>query len=268
MSNPSIGARVLSVTVNLQGNSHELREVKEDRLWGRYSYGKYVANVGLRRTLDLFDRLGVQATFFIPAFEAKAWPSLVRDIAAAGHEIAAHGNAMEDHSQLGDAEAALLAEAHETVTRIVGSVPTGWRAPDGKLSEDTLRRLARLGYVYDSSFQDDDLPYSLDADGGVGMVELPQNEMLIDATLWSVRQTHERVLKTWVEEFDALYKENCYACLTIHPRSDFGSGRASRIEVVEKFIQHVRSYGDVTFKTCGELSRELQAYLTGARSSR
>jgi hypothetical protein len=35
-----------------------------------------------------------------------------------------------------------------------------------------------------------------------------------------LRQTHERMLKTWIEEFDALHHENCYACLTLHPRSD------------------------------------------------
>jgi peptidoglycan/xylan/chitin deacetylase (PgdA/CDA1 family) len=225
MTQSSVGARVLNVTVNLVGTSHELREVKEDRLWGRYSYGKYPANAGIERMLDLFGRTGIKATFFVPAFEAAKAPDMVRAIAAAGHEIAAHGNAMEDHSQLGDAEAGLLAGAHETLSEI-------------------------------ASVQDDDFPYSLETDGGGAMVELPQNEMLIDATLWNVRQTHERVLKTWIEEFEGLYNESCYACLTLHPRSDFGSGRASRIALVEAFLRHVRSLSDVAVTTCGTLASQ------------
>ena len=256
MTQSSVGARVLNVTVNLVGTSHELREVKEDRLWGRYSYGKYPANAGIERMLDLFARTGIKATFFVPAFEAAKAPGMVRTIAAAGHEIAAHGNAMEDHSQLGDAEAALLAAAHEKLSEIAGVAPRGWRAPGGMMSANTLGHLAELGYAYDSSFQDDDFPYSLKADGGGAMVELPQNEMLIDATLWNARQTHERVLKTWIEEFEGLYNESCYACLTLHPRSDFGSGRASRIVLVEAFLRHVRSLPDVTVTTCGALASQ------------
>jgi peptidoglycan/xylan/chitin deacetylase (PgdA/CDA1 family) len=181
-----------NVTVNLVGTSHELREVREDRLWGRYSYGKYPANTGIERMLDLFERTGIKATFFVPALEAVKAPDLVRRVTAAGHEIAAHGNAMEDHSQLGDAEAELLANAHEKLLEIAGVAPRGWRAPGGTMSANTLRHLAALGYAYDSSFEDDDLPYSLKADGGGTMVELPQNEMLIDATLWKcVRPTSE-----------------------------------------------------------------------------
>jgi len=257
MTQLPVGARVLNITVNLVGTSYERREVKEDRLWGRYSYGKYPANAGTGRMLDLFERTGIKATFFVPAFEAVQAPDLVRTIAAAGHEIAAHGNAMEDHSQLGDAEEAeLLASAHEKLSQIAGLAPRGWRAPGGTMSAHTLRHLAALGYAYDSSFQDDDVPYSLKADGGGTMVELPQNEMLIDATLWNVRQTHERVLKTWIEEFEGLYNESCYACLTLHPRSDFGSGRASRIAVVEAFLRHVRSRPDVTVMTCERLARQ------------
>jgi peptidoglycan-N-acetylglucosamine deacetylase len=141
---------------------------------------------------------------------------------------------------------------------------------------EACRRLASIGFVVlqevtvraakvarayqlltqERSFQDDDFPYSLKSDGGGAMVELPQNEMLIDATLWNVRQTHERVLKTWIEEFEGLYNESCYACLTLHPRSDFGSGRASRIALVEAFLRHVRSLPDVAVTTCGTLASQ------------
>jgi len=41
--------------------------------------------------LDLFSNHDVQATFFILGWVAERFPSLVRDIANRGHEVACHG---------------------------------------------------------------------------------------------------------------------------------------------------------------------------------
>ncbi len=43
------------------------------------------------RLLELFDRAGVRATFFVLGWIAERYPGLVRAIAAAGHEVASHG---------------------------------------------------------------------------------------------------------------------------------------------------------------------------------
>ena len=43
------------------------------------------------RILDMFAEADVKATFFTLGWVAERWPALVRDIAAAGHEIASHG---------------------------------------------------------------------------------------------------------------------------------------------------------------------------------
>src|SRR5262245_7914974 len=44
-----------------------------------------------RRILELFDAFQAKATFFIRGCVAEQFPRLVRDIAAAGHEIGSHG---------------------------------------------------------------------------------------------------------------------------------------------------------------------------------
>src|SRR5947207_680944 len=44
-----------------------------------------------RRLLDLFERFGVQCTFFVLGWVAEQHPHLVKEIAAGGHEIACHG---------------------------------------------------------------------------------------------------------------------------------------------------------------------------------
>ena len=44
-----------------------------------------------RRLLQLFDEYSVKSTFFVLGWVADRFPALVRDIAAAGHELASHG---------------------------------------------------------------------------------------------------------------------------------------------------------------------------------
>lgn len=253
MSIESVSARNVSISVNLHGSSVELRTVSKERLLGRYAYGKYLP-IGVERVLRLLETRGVRATFFVPGAEARAWPALVREIAGQGHEIAAHGDAMEDHGALGDSEEAVLKRAHDSIAEVVGVAPVGWRAPDGLLSRRTLPLLSAMGYRYDSSFQDDDFPYRLDSDGGQGMIEIPQNEMLMDSTYFSIRQTHDRVLKNWTEEFQGMHAAGGYSCITLHPRPDYGIGRPSRIDMLDTFIQQIQAMPDARFKTCGEVA--------------
>ncbi len=240
------------ITVNFHGTSVERQAAPGAALVGKLGYGRYPANVGNARILAVLARRGIKATFFVSGFDAEAHPDEIEAIVKGGHEIASNGYCMEDHTRLGDAEEDTIVRAHEALRKATGQAPKGWRAPHGLLSTATLGILARQGYAYDSSFQDDFTPYPLAADGGAGMVELPQNEMLIDATLYGLRQTHNRVMTTWIDEFDAAYDERAFICLTLHPRSDYGSGRASRIDVVERFIDHVEGRGDVVFRTCAE----------------
>jgi peptidoglycan/xylan/chitin deacetylase (PgdA/CDA1 family) len=242
----------VAVTINFQGSTVERRELPEEMLFGRHSYGKYAAAVGMRRLLATLDRLSVSATVFMPGAEAEAHADLVREIAGMGHEIAAHGWAMEDYGRDAAADLDLLKRTHETLGRLSGAAPSGWRAPTGRLSTATLSDLAQLGYLWDSSFQDDDFPYLLDRDGGAGMVEVPQTEMLVDASHWNVRATHDRFVRAWRDEIAALHAERCFIALTLHPRSDYGSGRASRVAAVEGILGWLRGLPDVRFVTCGQ----------------
>lgn len=246
---------LMAVTVNVHGASVELRSVTEERLVGRYAYGNYMPN-GVDRLLRLFQALKIPATFFVPGREVERHPGLIKEIRAAGHEIAANGYALEDHSALGDKELETLKKAHGVLSDFLGTAPVGWRAPDGLMSASTLKHLSSLGYLYDSSFQDDDFPYSLDADGGKGMIELPQNPTLIDQNLFSIKMPDARVLKNWNEEFDGLNSVGAFICQTLHPRQDYGVGRAPRMDKLEEFLRRTQySPRPIVFKTCQEIAR-------------
>jgi peptidoglycan/xylan/chitin deacetylase (PgdA/CDA1 family) len=246
------------VTVNLQGKTVELTQAREDALFGRASYGKYAFAVGCERLFGLLDRHGIKSTVFVPGAEAEANPAYVAALAGHGHEIAAHGWAMEEMDAADIDERGLLERTHATLSRITGRAPRGFRAPHGRLTERTLEHLSDLGYRYDSSFQDDDHPYRLDADGGRGMVEVPHAEILIDATLYAQRQTHDRVMKMWREEIEAMHRERCLITLTLHPRSDYGSARASRVAALDGLLTWLRNLDGVSFLTCEEAANQMR----------
>jgi len=234
----------LLLTVNVQGLGPEAAEAKGAPLFGRFAHGGYAAKVGMARLLDALREAGLTATFFWPSSEALTMPALLERCLREGHEVASHGRAFEDHAALDpEQEAEVLEEAHDTLRRLCGTAPLGFRAPTGTLSAATLPLLARLGYGYDSSFVDDDAPYPLAADGGGAMLELPWAEGLADATHFRRRLTQDRAEAMMTEELEALLPVAGYACLTLHPRADLGLARTARLPILRRLLDRAAKLG-------------------------
>src|SRR5882672_9701662 len=71
---------------------HETNELRDGgKSIGRLSWGEYGARVGVPRILDLLERTGTAATFFVPAVAALLHPDEPRRIVDGGHEIGIHG---------------------------------------------------------------------------------------------------------------------------------------------------------------------------------
>jgi polysaccharide deacetylase family protein (PEP-CTERM system associated) len=107
------------------------------------------------RLLDLFDRAGVKATFFVLGWVAARFPSLVRRIAAAGHEVASHGH---NHQLVYLLTPAQFREdvraAKAAIEDASGARVAGYRAPSYSIIESSLWALDVLveeGYTYDAS---------------------------------------------------------------------------------------------------------------------
>lgn len=243
------------VSVNLDAESVDLHEARVDNLYGRFLYGRYGMRIGVWRLLDVLRAHAVRGTFFVPALDAENNPKVIEAILKDGHEIGARGYAYEDHSKLGVEQPATLQRAHQALTNVTGIAPIGWRAPFGLLSHETLNHLAALGYVYDSSFQDDDYPYVVEVASGKHIVELPHFQFLDDSTLYKPCHSHTRVLKMWKEEFDAMYAEGHFVNLTLHPRGDYGSGRAIRAQIVDEFLTYIERHPGIYFSACGEMAK-------------
>ncbi len=105
--------------------------------------------------LALFDEAGIKATFFILGWVAERYPALMRQIAAAGHEIANHGY---DHARVFTLSAnqfrADLDRSRKIIEDTSGQQVTGYRAPSFSIDQRTPwahEILAEEGYVYSSS---------------------------------------------------------------------------------------------------------------------
>jgi len=107
------------------------------------------------RLLELFDRAGVHATFFVLAWVAERVPALVRRISDGGHEVASHGYAHRlIYDQTPDAFRADVRVAKRMLEDASGQAVNGYRAPSFSVTARSLWALDVLieeGYTYDSS---------------------------------------------------------------------------------------------------------------------
>jgi len=105
--------------------------------------------------LDLLKRHAVHATFFVLGSVARAHPDFVKAIAAAGHEVASHGDTHKAVFRMSAAQfKKSLEDSRDALTAITGKKPAGYRAPTFSICGNTEEHIATIknaGYSYDSS---------------------------------------------------------------------------------------------------------------------
>jgi peptidoglycan/xylan/chitin deacetylase (PgdA/CDA1 family) len=125
------------------------------------SYGRYNANAGIHRLLRILAEARISANVFTSGALAVRDPGQIRAIAAAGHEIVAHGYAQDLIPPLlsPEQDEQSIERTTDALESALGSRPLGWISPRATSGEDTARRLARHGYQWHCDAVDSDLPY-------------------------------------------------------------------------------------------------------------
>ncbi|MDO8680113.1 MAG: polysaccharide deacetylase family protein [Acidobacteriota bacterium] len=107
----------------------------------------------LPRFIDLLDRHGVTATFFVIGRDIEANAAVLRQLAEAGHELANH--TMHHDKQLVNLAADDLrdeiVECDSRLSRLAGGPIAGFRAPGYTVTPRVIAVLRSLGYRYDTS---------------------------------------------------------------------------------------------------------------------
>jgi peptidoglycan-N-acetylglucosamine deacetylase len=243
-------------------SDHETNELRDGgKSIGRMSWGQYGNRVGVPRIIDLLDRYGIKASFYVPAVAALLYPDEQKRLVAEGHEIGIHGWIHELNSVLPyEAERDLMFRSTDTLEKITGVRPVGLRTPSWDFSPNTLRIETELGLLYDSSLMADEDCYDLVMDGkSTGIVEVPVEWVRDDAVYFMMNRFQslrpytppKDVLDIFLREFDAAYQAGGLFQLTMHPHI---ITPRSRIWILEEIIRHAQAKGDVWFATHADVA--------------
>ena len=93
------------------------------------SRGMFAGEVGSLRLLRLFERFGIQTTWFIPAHSIETFPEQMQAVAEAGHEIGMHGYSHENPiAMTPEQEEAIFDKCIECIEGLCGKSPRAtWR---------------------------------------------------------------------------------------------------------------------------------------------
>ena len=145
---------VNALTVDVEDYYHALvfQEGLKERASGGFE-SRVAASTG--RVLSLMAAHNVKATFFVLGEVAAEHPSLVRDIAKGGHEVACHSyHHVRVDGQTPEQFRADVRHAKAVLEDIAGQAVVGYRAPNfsiGRSERWAYEVLADEGFRYDSS---------------------------------------------------------------------------------------------------------------------
>jgi polysaccharide deacetylase family protein (PEP-CTERM system associated) len=121
----------------------------------RWDQMEYRAESSTHRLLRLFDDSRIKATFFVLGWVAQRSPHLVREIRAAGHEIASHGWSHKlVYNQTPEEFRRETRDSKALLEDITGERVAGYRASTYSITRRSLWALdvlCELGFEYDSS---------------------------------------------------------------------------------------------------------------------
>src|SRR4051812_29012504 len=123
----------------------------------RSEWDSYPSRVdrGTRLLLELLAAGGSTGTFFVLGWIAERHPALIREIAAAGHEVASHGYGHERVTTITPEQFRESIRSSKSILEAITGTPViGYRAPSFSIvrgGEWALDALIDEGYLYDSS---------------------------------------------------------------------------------------------------------------------
>lgn len=242
------------------------------------SRGQFGA-VAVPRLLDLLGNLGIPATFAVPGHTACAYPRIVENIQARGHEIAHHGWVHENPAAFDEAgERRVLERGLAALERVTGLRPRGYRSPAWDLSPRSIDLLCEYGFTYESSCMGHDFhPYYLRSGDSwtleepyqfgrtVDLVEMPVSWLLDDFPpvefvlgMNTGLQAPSLIEENWRADFDFAYR-HCAGgvfILTLHPQT---IGRGRYFLMLERLLTYYATHDRVTFETMGDYATRWRA---------
>jgi peptidoglycan/xylan/chitin deacetylase (PgdA/CDA1 family) len=149
--------------------------------------------VGAWRLLALFREAGIVPSLLVNTVLYQTVPGLIAAFRTAGAPIVSHGrtNAEAQAGLAESDEAALIAEARDTIARLEGAPPRGWLGPWISETEVTPDLLQEAGFGYVLDWCMDDQPVWLGTRAG-RLLAVPYPQELNDANAVVLRRVSGR----------------------------------------------------------------------------
>lgn len=227
-----------------------------------YAWRDYGMRVGIWRTIDTLQRLGIRATVALNSDVCHVYPQVIKACVDLNWEFMGHGktNSQPLPGLTEPAERALLADVLGTIERGTGRRPLGWLGPGLGETRHTVDILAEYGVRYVADWINDDQPYRLKTIHGE-IVSVPYSVELNDLGAYQRRLTTAPEFEQMIEEqFEALYREGETSprvmCIALHAYITGVPYRAARLEAA---LAKIKARPGVWFATGTEI---VDAYLT------
>ncbi len=237
-----------------------------DRHLSMESIYEYGSRVGVWRLLREFERRNLPLTVFGVGMALQRHPELTRAFVELGHEIACHGWRWIHYQNMDEAterEHLLLGVA--AIKDLTGQAPLGWYT--GRDSPNTRRLVVEHdGFVYDSDYYGDDLPFWTPVTKSNGEVvqhlvvpyTLDVNDMRF--ALPQGFSQGDDFFTYLRDSFDVLYAEGEHApkmmSVGMHCRL---LGRPGRMRALQRFLDHVQTHDRVWVCRRIDIARHWQA---------
>ncbi len=256
-------AAAITFDIDTDSILHLEHRERADTMLSSLSWLKY-DEIAIPRILDMYRQLGIQQTFFYPAWCMERYPHLVDMILEDGHEIAAHGYIHEDPNKLPrDQEHYWLKRQIDVIEKMTGRRPRGWRGPLYNASKYSPDLLIEEGFIYDATLMGDDVPYVLRTATG-SVIELPSHWAMddwphythsIDMHYMMPIKSPDEAMNVFMSEFEAMYEYGGLWVTVWHP---FVSGRLARCHRVKQMIEYMQNKGSVWFATMEQIADHVQ----------
>lgn len=218
-----------------------------------YEYG---SRAGVWRILREFEQRKLPLTVFGVAMALQRHREATQAFIELGHEIACHGLRWIHYQNIdAETEREHMRQAIEIQRELTGAAPQGWYT--GRDSPNTRRLVAEQGgFVYDSDYYGDDLPFWTDVTLSDGKITphlivpyaLDSNDMRFAAAQGF--NTGEQFYQYLKDSFDVLYAEGDPQLQDRPKMLSVGMhcrllGRPGRLRALQRFLDYLQSNDNV-----------------------
>lgn len=229
------------------------------------SNGQYGPKRAVDMILDLMEKYGVKATFFIPGLTAERYPEVVKKIDHAGHEIGHHGYAHERFAEKNvEEQIEIIEKSRKILKDLIGKDVIGFRTPSGDWSKETPGLLYERGFTYSSSMRGDDRPYRTVIRGEhTDFIEIPTKWELDDYVAMAYNMypaepagqdrisCYRNVQDNFMREFEGHHRYGLCLAFMSHPQV---IGSPGKIQILEHLLKNISAREDVWVATGSEVA--------------